>query len=149
MAGDLVKDPTTPQTMVHDLESFYWVLLWICLVYMKTSKKIRERSSIVKETMCPRVYAGTGGDAKINYLAHQAAVGGFDVLGKPGLTMLVKRFHLALGKWYREVLPESELSPLTTSHAPDTTQSTTRQVSHESLFAYLEQALHPEYWADA
>jgi len=90
MAGDLVKDPTTPQTVVHDLESFYWVLLWICLVYMKTSKKIEECSSIVKETMCPRVYAGTSGDAKINYLARQAAVGGFDVLGKPRLTMLVK-----------------------------------------------------------
>ena len=47
------------------------------------------------------------------------------------------------------MLPKSELLPLTTSHAPDMTQSTTRQASHESLFVYLEQALHPEYGADA
>jgi hypothetical protein len=83
--------------MVHDLESFYWVLLWICLLYMETNKSIGERSSIVANTMCPKVYAGTGGDGKSTYIGSPGILRGLEVYGKPVVAMLLKTWHAELG----------------------------------------------------
>jgi len=40
MAGDLVRDPETPQTVEHDLESLFWVLLWVCLLFRWRRKQV-------------------------------------------------------------------------------------------------------------
>jgi hypothetical protein len=73
MAADLIEDSTIAHTFVHDLESFFWVLVWVVVSYMRTKWTVGERSSFLKDTMCPKVYGlGSGGSAKKYFItSHQ------------------------------------------------------------------------------
>jgi hypothetical protein len=51
MAADLVESPNIQQTLEHDLESFFWVLLWIILMQVPCSWNIYTRSGFVDVTM--------------------------------------------------------------------------------------------------
>jgi Fungal protein kinase len=69
MAGDLVQRSDIQHTFAHDLESFFWVLLWIVLTRVKFNyDNATERSTIIHNTMNPRVCDGSGGYGKINFL---------------------------------------------------------------------------------
>jgi hypothetical protein len=47
MAADFVKRSDIPQTLVHDLESFFWVLLWLVLTKVETNWKGGRLSSFI------------------------------------------------------------------------------------------------------
>jgi hypothetical protein len=69
MAADLTENSSIPHTYVHDLESVFWVLIWVVVSYIPTAWEINERSSFLKETMCPKVYGDSGGGtAKRDFL---------------------------------------------------------------------------------
>jgi hypothetical protein len=34
---DLVEDPTSCQTFIHDIESTFFTLLWMAILYLKSS----------------------------------------------------------------------------------------------------------------
>jgi hypothetical protein len=68
MAVDLMISPNTRQTLEHDLESFFWVLLWIVLKYVPCSWDISRRSDFIYNTMNPKVYGQTGGYSKKRFL---------------------------------------------------------------------------------
>jgi len=71
MAADLVASPTTTHALVHDLESAYWVLLWVTVGYMQADWGVLadgEHSSFLKETLSPRVFLGSGGQSKLFFL---------------------------------------------------------------------------------
>jgi hypothetical protein len=68
MAADLVESPNTLQTLEHDLESFFWVLLWIILTQVPCSWDITIRSKFINDTMRPNVYGQSGGQAKMTFL---------------------------------------------------------------------------------
>jgi hypothetical protein len=93
MAADLVESPIIPQTFHHDLESFFWVLLWIVLTQMKTSWAEAKRSAFLKSTFKPELYERsggvTGGEAKINFLKY-IPLNDFQIPGNTILTELVK-----------------------------------------------------------
>ncbi len=61
MAADLVQRSSIPHTFIHDLESAFWVMLWVVILYMPSSWDIGDRSYFLKETMSPRVYDNSGG----------------------------------------------------------------------------------------
>lgn len=71
MAADLVERPHTIHKFVHDLESFFWVLLWIVLTQVETTWNDEERSSYIKGTMSPKIYSNSGGRFKIQFLTSQ------------------------------------------------------------------------------
>jgi len=68
MAADLIQDSSIPHTFVHDLESVFWVLIWIVVSYMPTTWDDGECSSFLKETMCPKVYGPRGGTRKKDFI---------------------------------------------------------------------------------
>jgi hypothetical protein len=70
MAADLVEDPTIPQKLEHDLESFFWVLFWIILMQVPCSWNIAIRSKFIEDTMNPKVYGQSGGQAKKTFLTN-------------------------------------------------------------------------------
>ena len=70
MAVDLVEDPNTLQTLEHDLESFFWVLLWIVLTQVPCSWNIGLRSQFINDTMRPNVYGQSGGQARKTFLTN-------------------------------------------------------------------------------
>src|SRR5258708_12558097 len=68
MAGDLVQQFNIWHTFAHDLESFFWVLLWSVLTWVPTYYTDAVRSSFIHGTMSLKVCSGSGGSAKINFL---------------------------------------------------------------------------------
>ena len=155
MSAELIDDPNIPQTVEHDLESFYWVLLWICLSYMGTNLSTKKRSSILNSTMSPRAYNGTSGCDKKNFIANSASLLGLEVPASPVIPKLIKSLHQRLGEWYQLELPSSELLSSRSSVTSGTTSSTIQSaeqskkvVSHEELLQILQEALEDGLWGE-
>jgi len=51
MAAELIKSTNTPQTCAHDLESFFWVLLWIVMAQVETNWEGKKLLSIFYNIM--------------------------------------------------------------------------------------------------
>ena len=56
MAAELIQHPETPQTFIHDLESAFWVLIWVVVSYMPTNMDAGKCSNFLKDIMSPKVY---------------------------------------------------------------------------------------------
>jgi len=74
MAADLVENPAIPHTPKHDLESIFWVLLWMMLLYMKTSWSIEICSSTLNSMMSPDIYQSSGGRGKLDFMQNPCAL---------------------------------------------------------------------------
>jgi hypothetical protein len=68
MAADLIEKSNIPHTFVYDLESVFWVLIWVVISFMHTEWEGSERLDFLKETMSPRVYGGKGRSTKKNFI---------------------------------------------------------------------------------
>ena len=168
MSAELIDDPKVPQTVEDDLESFYWVLLWICLSYMESNLDTGRRSAILKGTMNPRVYKGTGGCDKKNFLANLGSLRRLTMDNCPVMPMLIKSLHKRLGGRYRLEPADSDLlqpgsSPTSdpmqseTKHASEgvtssgiqSAEQSTKAVGHEELLQMLQDALKKDSWPEA
>lgn len=68
MAADLVESSKIPHKLEHDLESFFWVILWIVMTRVPNNWTDEARASLINNTMSPRVYSHSGGTAKKSWL---------------------------------------------------------------------------------
>jgi hypothetical protein len=69
MAAELIQHPETPQTFIHDLESAFWVLIWVVVSYMPTNMDAGKRSNFLKDIMSPKVYdKSSSGLEKVDFL---------------------------------------------------------------------------------
>ena len=102
MAAELIENPSTPHTPEHDLESMFWVLLWITLLYTKTSWDIRRRSSVLADIMNLKVYQAGGGISKLIFISNFTSVEGLFSKGSPGLYVLIDGIHGILSRRYYE-----------------------------------------------
>jgi Fungal protein kinase len=90
MAGDLVTGSNIWHTFAHDLESFFWVLLWIVLTQVQTNYTDEDHSNFIHGTMNSTVCSARGGSQKASFLASPLML--LNELGHPGnrtLTTLV------------------------------------------------------------
>jgi len=74
MSAALVSDPTVPQTFVDDLESAFYVILWLVLMYTDSSMTARERTTVMQHVMDPQPVEGTGGHGKEDFLQGQGVL---------------------------------------------------------------------------
>jgi len=74
MSAALVSDPTAPQTFVDDLESAFYVILWLVLMYTDSSMMVRERTTVMQHVMDPQPVEGTGGHGKADFLQGQGVL---------------------------------------------------------------------------
>jgi hypothetical protein len=158
MAADLVMNPRITQTEEHDLESVFWILLWMCLSYMKTTMPPGLRADILNNTMSPRVHDGSGGMGKANFMASSIALGDLTTPNCP-MADLLKDLHGLLSKRYR---PQPKQDSSSASPAPDRMQSEAEhtvegatvdaarrdKVKHEEVLAMLEGFIGKEGWPD-
>lgn len=107
MAADLVEGTNIAHTFVHDLESAFWVILWVSLAYMSNSWSTEDRSSFLTQTMSPRVYNTSGGRNKLFFMTSES-MGGFRVIENPVLTDLLMCLKRILAIRHRQ--RPSELS---------------------------------------
>jgi hypothetical protein len=141
MAADLVRQPSVAHTFVHDLESAFWVLLWVTLSYTSTSWGTEERSSFLKETMSPRVYNDSGGSNKAYFMQSDSAILKFSVCNNPVLTTLLISMKMTLAVRYQEPPSNapSVLDPLAVMAETEGLGATTSQM--DSQHSDLEQRI--------
>ncbi|KAI9442014.1 hypothetical protein BJY52DRAFT_1229263 [Lactarius psammicola] len=68
MAADLIENPKINQTFVHDIESAFFVLLWMALLYVKSDWLTDRLSSFVSSIFDPLVFGNSGGSMKIMFM---------------------------------------------------------------------------------
>jgi Fungal protein kinase len=104
MAAALVESNNIAHTFVHDLESFFWVLLWIILTRVGCSWDQAARSGFLNETMSPKVYGNVAGQAKSTFLTSDKLTGedDFDIPGNPNLAELARSVKRLVSKSYRK-----------------------------------------------
>ena len=90
MAADIVASPTTTHTFIYDIESAFWVLLWMAYAYAPNSDGVGTHSSFLKGTMSPRVFADTGGKNKLFFLQDDSALWEFKVTNNQIFTDLLQ-----------------------------------------------------------
>ena len=108
MAGDLVLSPGDPQTFVHDLESAFWILFYLTLLFVKTNYTAELRSSLLRQTMSPMNIKGCGGVDKANFMASQWALAKVRTPDNPMVIKVLRFLHLKLGERYR-TQPDAEI----------------------------------------
>jgi len=92
MSAALVRDRRATQTFVDDLESFFYVIVWLALMYSPNSMSPPALTSFVKSVLDPAQYQGTGGNCKANFLIGCADLLGLSFTRRPLLQPLLKDF---------------------------------------------------------
>lgn len=155
MAADLVRDPNIAQTFEHDLESVFWVLFWMTLLYVDNEYPVPMRSSYIIQTMNPRTFgdSGSGGSDKFNFMASPMALMDLATPGCP-LANLLKEMHKELRKRYLYIPPSvastSAAVPNSTENVTDgsTQQEAIQEDKHAQILNLLERALNQK-WPDS
>jgi hypothetical protein len=89
MAADIVASPNVVHTFIHDVESAFWVLVWMTCAYLPISWDVGQRSSFMKETMSPRVFLNTGGVNKRTFLTAESVFDSITVIENDIFTSLL------------------------------------------------------------
>ena len=100
MAAELIDNPKIPHAPEHDLESVFWVLLFLTLLYTKTRWDAKRVSSTLTKAMNPKVYLTGGGATKLSFIRDPASVQGLLSDKSPGLYVLLKDIHLMFSMRY-------------------------------------------------
>lgn len=107
MAIELIRSPNKPQTFKHDLESFYWVLIWIVVSYMKTEWTEVHRAEFLGDTMNPKIYIDdegnerAEGNGKEAFLLSKAAGGPSFIPQNPVLSNLLRELKSLVSIQYK------------------------------------------------
>jgi hypothetical protein len=138
MAADLVESPTIRHTFVHDLESFFWVLIWIVLTRVKTSWNVGVRSAFIRGTMSPKIYLNSGGREKKRFLTSQTDLDKdhFSVPGNDHLGPLLDGLRDLVA--IRHTLPPSDSPKPFYAH----TIAGGEQASSQTMEAYEDRKAH-------
>jgi len=86
MAADIVASPHISHTFIHNVESAFWVLLWMACAYTPTSWDIGHCSSFMKDTISPRVFLDTGGQNKLFFMQAESALVKFTIINNEPFT---------------------------------------------------------------
>ncbi len=115
MAGDLIQQFNIWHTFAHDLESFFWVLLWIVLTQVPTYYTDAVCSSFIHGMMSPKVCSGSGGSAKTNFLVSscmlEERVEDFCLPNNPSLHALLVEIKCTVADWYLSLPSKKESTP--------------------------------------
>jgi len=144
-----------PPNVEHDLESAFWVIFGMTLSYLETNLDVPARSFYLKETMNPRTYQGSGGNAKIDFMTG-SGLWAFTTPKSPQVAKLIKNMHYFLGQRYKSSGPDEDIllsassATSTSATAPDSMQSVTGgptqqgsvvQDLHEPILHYMRTVL--------
>ncbi len=115
MAGDLIQQFNIWHTFAHDLESFFWVILWIVLTQVQTYYTDAVCSSFIHRTMSPKVCSGSGGSMKMNFLVSshmlEERVEDFCLPNNPSLCALLVEMKHTVTDRYLSLPSKKESTP--------------------------------------
>ena len=102
MAAELTVNPSILHTPEHDLESVFWVLLWVTLLYMSNTWNSSSFSSTVNDIMNPKVYSGRGGPVKQHFIRDKYSMLNLKTPNSTGMETLLKDIHKVFCERYSE-----------------------------------------------
>jgi hypothetical protein len=85
----LIKDNEASHTFVDDLESIFYVILWLVLIYSPSSMDPPDLTTFVQTVLDPAQYEGTGGSCKADFLMGHSALQHLKFDGQPSLQPLL------------------------------------------------------------
>ncbi len=68
MAADLIRNPTINQTFIHDIESAFFVLLWMATHYVQAELQTDHLSGLVNSVFHPQIFRGSRAPGKIMFM---------------------------------------------------------------------------------
>lgn len=83
LSAALIKSKTAPHTFIDDLESIFYVILWLSLFYSVHSMSSGQLTAFIRTVLDPEEYEGTGGSGKINFLLSRSDLRSLDFQGRP------------------------------------------------------------------
>ena len=89
MSAVLVKNKTAPHTFIDDLESTFYVIVWLLVMYSPSSMSPGDRTSFIKSVLDPEQFEGTGGSAKADFLQARTALRELTFADRPTLQPLL------------------------------------------------------------
>ena len=99
MAAELIENPSIPHIPEHDLESVFWVLLWVTILYIDTPWSSSRRSGIL-DVMTPKVYSTGASPSKLHFLRDSVALMGLRTRRSPRVGKLLRDIHKVFCKLY-------------------------------------------------
>ena len=89
MSAALVKNKTAPHTFIDDLESTFYVIVWLLVMYSPSSMSPGDRTSFIKSVLDLEQFEGTGGSAKADFLQARTALRELTFADQPTLQPLL------------------------------------------------------------
>jgi len=99
MAAELIENPSIPHIPEHNLESMFWVLLWVTILYIDTSWSSSYHSGIL-DIMTPKVYSTGASASKLHFLQDLMALMGLCTRHSPHVGKLLCDIHKVFCKLY-------------------------------------------------
>ena len=103
IAGDIIDNPNIVHTFAHDLESFFWVLLWIILTQVQTNMEQSRRSDLVHNIMNPKIVVNSRGQSKTFFVMAEASLASLEIPGNEALRGLITSLHSTVADRYKPV----------------------------------------------
>jgi hypothetical protein len=116
MSVALVKDRNALHTFVDDIESFFYVILWLSLIYSPSSMSPSDCTAFIQTVLDPKQYEGTGRSAKADFLMGCSALQGLTFEGRASLPPLLNNLATLFAARY-EPEPSKEEKVLLSQHA--------------------------------
>ena len=107
MSATLVKHRRAHQTFVDNLESFFYVMLWLALMYLSNSMSPPNLTSFVQLVLDPVEYQGTGGNSKAIFLVGRTDLWDLSFPRQPLLQPLLNELAILFAVRY-ETKPSNE-----------------------------------------
>ena len=102
MSAALVQNKNAPHTFVDDLESLFYVILWLLVMYTPNSLSPEDRMSFIKSVLDPEQFNGMGGTAKADFLQAQNTLRQLKFDNRPKLKSLLIQLATLFSVRYEE-----------------------------------------------
>ncbi|KAI9454523.1 hypothetical protein F5148DRAFT_1288603 [Russula earlei] len=152
MAADLIENSSIRQTFVHDLESAFWVMLWVTISHLPSSWEASRRSSFLDNIMNPRVCGNSGGPGKAAMLRNP--LGRLKLGFHQHLATLLESLRMVLASRYVEKAPIS-VDPIildefgTPEKKPSLDEKLMAKLNnHKFILELFESALGKDGWPE-
>ncbi|KAI9430530.1 hypothetical protein H4582DRAFT_1823919 [Lactarius indigo] len=89
MVVDLIGNPKINQTFIHDIESAFFVLLWMATHYVQAKLQTDHLSGLVNSVFHPQIFGSSGGPGKIMFMRGEEELDGLVFRDNAPLTQLL------------------------------------------------------------
>lgn len=102
MAADLIENPKINQTFIHDIESAFFVLLWMATHYVQANLDSEQLSGLISSVFDPGVFGSSGKPTKVMFMRDEQILEKLDFPDNLSLTQLLHGLKEVLGVRHRK-----------------------------------------------